>query len=40
MIVTSPAGVKETFWGVQSLGQVCDHLGLPRLGKDGQKALL
>ncbi|KAH8696877.1 thioredoxin-like protein [Phaeosphaeriaceae sp. PMI808] len=40
LVVISPEGAKENFWGVQSMGQVCDHLGLLRPGEGGWKALL
>ncbi|OAL42651.1 thioredoxin-like protein [Pyrenochaeta sp. DS3sAY3a] len=40
MIATSTDGHKESFWGIQSMGQVCDHLELPRLKYGSKRALL
>jgi 2-hydroxychromene-2-carboxylate isomerase len=39
-VATNEAGVKETFWGVDHLGQVTEHLGLPKPKTGGWKAVL
>jgi 2-hydroxychromene-2-carboxylate isomerase len=39
-IATNEAGVTETFWGVDHLAQVTEHLGLRRPNSGGWKALL
>ncbi|KAF2441127.1 thioredoxin-like protein [Karstenula rhodostoma CBS 690.94] len=37
---TNSKGETERYWGVDHLGQLCDHLGLERPGGRGWKALL
>ncbi|KAK3197183.1 hypothetical protein GRF29_1536g926088 [Pseudopithomyces chartarum] len=39
-IVTNAEGKTEKYWGIDHLGQVCNHLGLERPGTPGFKALL
>jgi 2-hydroxychromene-2-carboxylate isomerase len=39
-IVTNSKGETESFWGIDHLGQLCDHLGLERPGERGWRALL
>lgn len=38
--VTNAEGKTEKYWGIDHLGQVCNHLGLERPGTPGFKALL
>lgn len=33
-------GDRESFWGVDHLGQVVEHLGLDRKGEQGLRAML
>ncbi|KAF1998024.1 HCCA isomerase/glutathione S-transferase kappa [Amniculicola lignicola CBS 123094] len=39
-VATNERGETEKFWGVDHLGQLCDHLGLERPGGRGWRALL
>jgi len=39
-VVTNSKGERETFWGVDHLGQVTEHLGLEKPKSGGWKALL
>jgi hypothetical protein len=37
---TNAKGETENYWGVDHMGQLCDHLGLERPSGKGWKALL
>jgi hypothetical protein len=37
---TNAKGETEKYWGVDHMGQLCDHLGLERPSGKGWKALL
>ena len=39
-VATNTAGEKETFWGVDHMGQVVEHLGLDRKEEPGLRAML
>lgn len=39
-VCTNAEGERETFWGVDHLGEVCDFLGLDRDGERGFRAML
>ncbi|KAF2108977.1 thioredoxin-like protein [Lophiotrema nucula] len=39
-VATNSNGQTEAFWGVDHMGQLCDHLGLERPGSKGWRALL
>ncbi|KAL5121838.1 hypothetical protein ACEQ8H_000053 [Pleosporales sp. CAS-2024a] len=39
-VATNAKGETEGFWGVDHMGQICDHLGLERPSGKGWKALL
>ncbi|KAF2176698.1 thioredoxin-like protein [Zopfia rhizophila CBS 207.26] len=39
-VAINSKGEKEAYWGVDHMGQLCDHLGLERPGGKGWKALL
>ncbi|KAF2740485.1 HCCA isomerase/glutathione S-transferase kappa [Polyplosphaeria fusca] len=39
-VATNSKGETEAFWGVDHMGQLCDHLGLERPSGKGWKALL
>ncbi|CAO2648807.1 Nn.00g097560.m01.CDS01 [Neocucurbitaria sp. VM-36] len=39
-VATNANGQRESFWGVDHMGQLCDHLGLERPGGKGWRALL
>ncbi|KAJ4301037.1 hypothetical protein N0V90_003127 [Kalmusia sp. IMI 367209] len=39
-VATNAKGETERYWGVDHMGQLCDHLGLERPGGKGWKALL
>lgn len=39
-VATNGKGERETFWGVDHLAQLADHLGLERPKTGGWKALL
>lgn len=40
VIATNAKGETEGFWGVDHMGQLCDHLGLERPSGKGWQALL
>ncbi|KAF2657368.1 HCCA isomerase/glutathione S-transferase kappa [Lophiostoma macrostomum CBS 122681] len=39
-VATNSKGETESYWGVDHMGQLCDHLGLERPGDKGWRALL
>ncbi|ORX96067.1 2-hydroxychromene-2-carboxylate isomerase [Clohesyomyces aquaticus] len=39
-VATNTKGETEAYWGVDHMGQLCDHLGLERPGGKGWRALL
>ncbi|KAF2474735.1 thioredoxin-like protein [Lindgomyces ingoldianus] len=39
-VATNSKGETEAYWGVDHMGQLCDHLGLDRPGSKGWRALL
>ena len=39
-VATNSKGQTEAFWGVDHMGQLCDHLGLERPKTKGWRALL
>lgn len=40
VVATNAKGEKESFWGIDHLGQLCDFVGVERPAGKGWKALL
>lgn len=40
VVATNSKGKTEGFWGIDHMGQLCDHLRLERPGGKGWRALL